>query len=161
MIKSCYMKHSIDRGVSIVEILVVIAILSILSVMTFETFWKLNSTKAIETDASRVLLELQEARSLTVSSKNADQYGIHFASSSFTLFEGASFVAGSSTNVTNNLNPAVLISSTSFAGGGADVIFQRLTGETSQNGTVMLSLSASSSVSKTITVYKTGVVEMQ
>lgn len=155
------MEHSINRGVSMVEILVVIAILSILSVMTFQTFWKMNSTKAIETDAFRVLLELQEARSLTVSSKNADQFGVHLATSSVILFEGASFVSGSSTNVTTTLNPAVIVSSTTLAGGGADVIFKRLSGETSQNGTVTLSLVASSTVKKTITIYKTGVVEMQ
>jgi prepilin-type N-terminal cleavage/methylation domain-containing protein len=155
------MQHSRQRGLSVVELLVVIGILSLLSVLTFETFNKLNSTKAIETDALRILLELQEARSLTVSSKNADQYGVHFASSSITLFEGASFVSGSSTNITSKLNRAVIISSTTLSGGGLDVIFQRLTGETSQSGTVTLSLVASSSVSKTITIYKTGLAEIQ
>ena len=155
------MKRSKDRGVSLVELLVVIAILAILSVMTFQTFLKLNSTKAIETDAFRVLLELQEARSLTVSSKNAHQYGVHFATTSVTLFEGASFDSASSTNVTTALNSAVVVASTTFTGAGVDVIFQRLTGETSESGTVTLSLVAASSTSKTITIYKTGVAELQ
>lgn len=144
-----------------VEILVVIAILSILSVMTVQTYSRLNSTKAIETDAFRILLELQEARSLTMSSKNARQYGIHLASSSVTLFEGISFVPENTTNITTTLNHAVIVSSSTLSGGGMDVIFQRLTGETSHNGTVTLSLIASSSVSKVIKVHRTGLSEIQ
>lgn len=155
------MKHSSERGVSLVEILLVIAILSVLSVMTLQTYKKLDSTKALDTDALRVLLELQEARSLTTSSKNAQQYGVHLATTSVTIFQGTSFVSGNAGNITTTLNHAVTISSSTLSGGGADVIFQRLTGKTAQSGTVTVSLSASSSVKKVIQLYRTGLSEIQ
>ena len=144
-----------------VEVLVVIAILAVLSVITFQTFYRMNSNKAIETDTLRVLLELQKARSLTLSSKNSSQYGVHFATTSVTIFKGTTFDAASSTNLTMTLSKAVNIATTSLAGGGADVIFKRLTGETSHYGTTTLSLTASSSVTKTIMIYETGVAEIQ
>jgi len=155
------MGTSSDRGVSLVETIVVIAVVSVLFAMAFGAFNTLNSGKALETDALRVALELQEARSLTVSSKDAQQYGVHFASSSVTRFEGASFVAGSPANVTTALNQAVIVSSTTLSGGSVDVVFKRLSGETAQSGTVVLSLAASSTILKTIMIYKTGVAEVQ
>jgi len=56
------------------------------------------------------------------------------------------------------LNASDAVFNITLAGGGSDVIFNRLTGETSQNGVITLS-SPSTAQIKTVTVYKTGVVE--
>ena len=143
------------------ELLVVVAILSLLSGISFYTFKKINDTKALETDAVRILSELNQARSLTLSSKNADQYGVHFASSSVTLFEGTSYSAGASGNVVSTLNSLVTIASTTLSGNALDVVFARLTGEASATGTIKVALVASSSVTRLLTIYQTGIVELQ
>jgi len=46
-----------------------------------------------------------------------------------------------------------------LAGGGVDVIFQRLTGETVQSGTVTMALVASTTRTKTVTIYGTGLFQ--
>ena len=149
------------RGASLVELLIVIGVIALLSATSYVTYKNMNVSKALDTDTLHVLAELQQARSLTLSSKNADVYGVHFAASDVTLFQGATYAAGAGTNIVTSLNSAVTISSTTLAGGGSDVIFQRLTGETAQSGTVTLSLVASSSVKKTIQIYGTGIVDVQ
>jgi len=49
---------------------------------------------------------------------------------------------------------------TSLAGGGNDVIFNRLSGETGQSGTITVYSSATGGT-KIVTIYKTGVVQFQ
>ena len=85
---------------------------------------------------------------------------MHIGSTKITLFTGSVYSVGASTNQDFNLNSRDSIITISLTGGGSDVVFVRLSGETSQNGTITLSSSALSQT-KTITVYKTGVVESQ
>lgn len=131
-----------------------------LSAMTYETYQLTNRSKALDTDALKVLTKLREARALTLASKNDAQWGVHLASSSITLFEGASYDAGDASNVNINLNPLVTLATITLEGGGSDVVFDRLTGSTPQSGTTTLSLIASSTMTRTIVIYETGVVEM-
>ncbi len=154
-------RHSTSTGVTLVELLVTIGILLILSAVTIRTFHAMNSSKALDTEALRIVSELNEARSLTLSSKYADRYGVHFASSSVTLFQGATYIAGSATNTTALLNSLTHISSINLAGGGSDVVFQRLTGKTTHSGSVTISLLSDASTSKTVTIYATGLVEIR
>ncbi len=121
----------------------------------------MNSSKALDTEALRIVSELNMARSLTLSSMYAAQFGIRLASSSVTLFQGASYNAASATNTTSLLNSRVRISNINLSGGGLDVVFQRLTGKTSQSGDVTISLISNASSSKTITIYATGLVEIR
>ncbi len=152
-------RHS--RGFSLIEILIVIAIVIFLSFFTVQTFHSLASTKGLDANTQRVLADLNKARSLTLASLNADTFGVHFESDRVTLFEGASFATASSTDTVDILDPSVTIAAVTLAGGGSDVVFQRLTGDTNASGFVELSLSSSSSVKKIITIYQTGTVDAQ
>ncbi len=156
-----YTKRGARAGVSLIEILMVIAIFLVLFVLTTRSFSTTNASKALDTEAQHIVAELNRARSLTLSSKNSQQYGIHFATTSITLFQSATYEVGSSTNDTVFLRTLIQVASTSFAGGGSNVVFERLTGKTTQNGTVTLSLRSDASRTKTVTIYATGLVETQ
>ena len=147
------------RGVTLIEVVLVVAIMAVLAALSFSALRMLNATRALEGEAARVAAELQKARSLTISSKNNAQFGVHIQSSQVTLFQGTTFVVGSSTNSVLGINPLITISAISLAGGGSDVIFQRLTGKTAYGGTLTLSRRGSSAI-KTITIYATGLVEV-
>lgn len=149
------------RGVSLVEVLIVIGILAIIAALTFETYISVNANKALDFDAQRIIAELSQARSLTLGSKNGTEWGIHVASTSVTLFEGDAYIEGASGNMVSSLNPVVRISNISLYGGGADIVFKRLTGNTNVTGTILLSNVASSSVSRVITIYGSGVADVQ
>jgi prepilin-type N-terminal cleavage/methylation domain-containing protein len=150
-----------SRGFALIELLVCIAIILLLSAMTYSVFITTNKSKALDTDALKVAEKLRQARSLTISAKNDTVWGIHFATSSVTLFQGSSYSSSDSNNVFVPLNPYVTVSTTSLNGGGSEVIFQRLTGETTQYGTSTLALIASSTQTHQIVIYKTGIVEIQ
>ena len=152
--------RSLSRGFTLVEILIVIAIIATLSGLSFSAFHNLNASRALEREAGRVVAELQKARSLTISSKNNAQFGVHVQSSQVTLFQGTTFIAGSSTNSVTSINPLVTISSISLQGGVSDVIFQRITGKTSGSGTLVVSRIGTSAI-KTITIYATGLIDVQ
>jgi len=154
-----YMRSA--RGLSLVETLVVIGILSIMAALTFETYVSVNANKALDTDAERIIAEIGHARSLTVGSKNDTEWGVHIASSSVTIFEGDTYTEGASGNTVAPLHSAVQISAISLRDGVTDIVFERLTGDTTATGTVTLSYVASSSVARTITIYGTGVADVQ
>ncbi len=137
-----------SKGFSFMELVVVIGILALLSLITFQLFRTFTSAESLMKDARQVVSELNKAQSLTLSSKDADQYGVHLETSRITLFKGALYISTSTTNISSTLSPLVRISPISLAGGGSDVIFQRLTGETTQTGTITLSLVSSASTTK-------------
>ncbi len=145
---------------TLMEILIAIAIIMVLSALTYGTFNTIGATKAIDTNTQQALLELQKARSLALASKNETQFGVHFATSTITLFEGPSY-ASSATTTPTSLNSAVTITSIALTGGGSDVIFDRLTGKTSQSGTVTLTVTGKLTQSKTVKIYATGISEVQ
>ena len=101
---------------------------------------------------------MREARGQTLSSENSSQYGVHFTSSKITLFTGSSYIVGTSTNQDFNLTSTDTILTITLTGGGNDIVFNRLTGETTQNGTVVVS-STLATTTRTVTIYKTGVVD--
>ncbi len=146
------------KGFTLIEILIVIAILAVLVTIIVSTFSLFNKNEAIKKDTETVVEVLQQARSQTLSSKNGSQYGVHFGTSKITLFTGATYSAGASTNSDTTLASTDTIVTVTLTGGGNDIVFTRLTGETAQNGTVVVS-SPTSSRTKTVTIYKTGVIE--
>lgn len=154
-----YFSHK--KGYTLMEIVVVITIMMILLVLTIESFNKLGAIRALDTDTQGIVLELAKARSQTLASKDEMQYGIHFASSSVTRFQGPTYIAGSSSSTITYFNPSVMISAISLTGGATDLVFDRLTGKTSNSGTITVTLSGKLSSTKTITVYSTGIAEIQ
>ena len=149
------------RGFALIELLISVAILLVLSAMTYQVFQTTNNMKALDTESLKLLTQLRTARSFTLASKNASQWGVRVASTSVTLFEGSSYDAASPSNVVSTFNRLVVASTISLAGGGSDIIFERLTGEVDQSGNITLSLVASSSVKRIMTVHHTGIVEIQ
>lgn len=148
------MKHKIlktknGRGFTLVEIIIIVAIIVILSALTFQSFSNLSEREALDKEALHVLSLLHEARSLTLSSKNATQYGVHLENSRAILFPGSSYSAGNPANKIVDLKESVTISTITLTGGGSDVIFNRLTGATGESGTTTLSLLADPSQTKT------------
>jgi hypothetical protein len=123
------------------------------------TFIDLNFNQALDKDTATTVTVLEEARSRTLASYSASQYGVHFASSSLTLFKGSTFSSTDPNNEVIPLNPVSVITSLySFSDGGTDIVFTRLIGEAVQSGTFTLS-STRASTTKTVTIYKTGIVQ--
>lgn len=147
-----------NLGFTILELLISLSVMAIVIVIVMTAFISFRKSHALVSDTDTVIEVLRQARNQTLSSKNSSVYGVHFAASKITLFAGGTYSSGSGTNQDFFLNATDTILTISLAGGGSDVVFQRLSGETAQNGTITIS-SPSTSQSKVVTIYKTGVVE--
>jgi len=152
------MKLKNKKGFTTLEILIVLSIMSILTAIVFSAFINVRKNQALAIDTSTIVEVLRQARSQTLSSYSSSRYGVRLSSVKVTLFAGSSYNPNDSANKDFILNSSDTILTITLVGGGSDVLFDRLTGETSQNGTVVLS-SPSTGETKTVTIYKTGLVE--
>jgi len=146
-------------GVTLLEVVVSMTILLILATIGMWYFMRARGDEALNKDRQGVVAILAEARALSLSSKNAIKYGVHVEGSEIILFEGDIYDAGDPDNKTHTLNSAVQISAHSLNGGGDEIIFKRLTGETDEFGVIQLSLINDALSSTTITINNLGVVE--
>ncbi len=154
------MKRYINKGISIIEVLVVIAILvGIIAVVT-PSLSAFRNQQLLTNTAEDIVSLLNQARTRTLSSENSTYYSVHFETGRAVLFTGNTFSSGASTNISISANTLVMISGINLTGGGANVTFTRLTGDTAQDGTIVVSLVSDPSKTKTITINKTGIASV-
>lgn len=149
------------KGFSLIELIIVISIATILMAISITTFFSVSEQQSLEKDVNYAIALVEKARLQTVNAKDNSQFGVRFASSSVTLFQGSTYVAGSSTNTIFNFSPKVEITSINLSGGTQNTTFEKITGKSNATGTVKFRLKTNQSASTTIVVYKTGLVEIQ
>ena len=145
------------KGFTLVEFLITLSILAVLTTIIFIPMSALRNSKALQITAEDILSLLNEARDNTLSAKDSYAYGTRFESSRAVLFRGTSYSSSDPSNKTADIDGAVEISNISLAGGGQEVLFQRLTGKTSQSGTITIRLKSNVSKTKTILIEASGV----
>ena len=148
------------RGFTLIEVLGVVAVMTILMTIVLTSFSTLNKNQALDKSAKYIASIIEEARGNTLFSKNDSQYGIKFETSRVTMFKGTTYSPTSPDNVVYDLNSLVSISNISLSGGGSEFVFDRLTGNTNQTGTITLSVNSSTTTKAYITFSKTGIVEV-
>lgn len=149
-------KKAMSRGITMLELVVVIAIIIVLASLIITSFSAFRNSKILDTGTENVLSILAKARGNTLSSKNDYQYGVHLETSQVVLFRGGVYSSSDSSNEVAPLDSALEISSITLTGGGSDVIFDRLTGKTSMDGTVVVRVKSDNTKTKTITINATG-----
>ncbi len=148
------------RGFTLVETLAVIIIMLVVTLIVVVSLSSLREQQLLSTETRAVASALLRARALTLASKEDVEYGVHFETSRVIIFKGQTYSAGDASNETETITNGVEISSITLSGGGSDVYFTRLTGTLNKNGTVVVSLSSDPSKTKTITLYGTGIFEV-
>lgn len=154
------MKNIKNKGISLIEILIVVSIIATISAIVVINLSKFRNQQVLQNTTEDVVSLLNEARNSTISSKNSNTYGVHFQSDKTTLFSGASFTSDPS-NKQINLDSSVIIPVTggiNLNSGGNDVIFTRISGDTTNNGTITIQLVNDITQQKVITISKIGVI---
>ncbi len=151
-------KLRINKGFTLMELIMVIVIFTVIASVTFYFFGGFNKKEILEKDAASLTALIRNARLLSVTSKDASPFSIHLESDKAVLFEGSLYVAGGLNEKTVEFSREVYMSAYSINNGGPDIVFTRLTGETLNYGTVKLSL-RDDSASTTITILRTGVIQ--
>jgi Tfp pilus assembly protein FimT len=163
MCKQAYTKAERTRrktaGFTILETLMVIAVSALVITIVGLSFRGINSSQALDKSARNVVSVLDEARTKTLSSSDDSRYGVRIEEASVILFKGSSYVSTDPENEVSELHSLVGIRNISLSGGGTSVIFDRLTGATSQFGAFEVYLRDATTTYRTISIARTGVVE--
>lgn len=150
------LRYSRFAGFTLLETLLALGIVVIIAAVSMTSLSNFNKDKALSIEADKVLSLLTRARSLTLAAKDDSVYGVHFEEKKAVLFKGGSYNANDSTNQIQLLNDEVKISAVALTGGGVDVVFKKLSGATTQNGTVTLAVVRNPNQTKVITIGATG-----
>ncbi|MCX6753771.1 MAG: prepilin-type N-terminal cleavage/methylation domain-containing protein [Candidatus Nomurabacteria bacterium] len=152
-----FLKINRNKGFTLIEILMVIAILGIISSIVLLNLSQFRNEQLLKNTTLDVVSLLSKARQNTLSSVNSTNYGIHFDNDKAVLFTGSVYSSNNTTNEPVVFSSKVIIPIPSGLniGGGSDVIFERLTGET-VGGTIKIQLTSDSTKQKIITVGKIG-----
>lgn len=141
-------------GFTLVEVVLVIVILAIglfLSILYYQTTQVRTDLNAQVSDFVGLA---RVAESNAEAGKGDLNYGVHFASDRYVIFQGNSYDPNSPSNYEVVLPSTIVIQNISLNGGGSDVVFASPRGATTNYGTVQFS---SSQISKTITITVTQV----
>jgi len=149
------MRKRILKAFSLLEIMVVIGIALGLMVIAVPTFKYFREESELNNGTGEIINTLRLAQSRTVTSEAASRYGVYFDNATqphkYVLFKGSSYALRDvSADEINILPRSVEISAISL-GGGEEVVFERIDGETPQAGS--LSLGLITDISKTRTIY--------
>jgi len=147
-----------ESGITVIEVLLVVAILGMLTSLIIPPFANFRKKKVIDAEAEAVMELIARARMDTLASRDDTEYGIHLDSDSVTYFVGAAYDPMAPTNVTHEVISLVTLGNISLAGGGSDIVFDRLTGTTGEFGTFQLTFASDADVFATITVSSTGTI---
>lgn len=146
-------------GFTLIELLVAIAVVTILASTVTISFLGLRERQALSDGAEEVRTLLVRARARTLAAEDDNVFGLHLTAASVTLFHGATYNPVATDNEVHTLDPLVRISSYALSGGGADVVFDKRTGTTSDYGTITLALVSDGTKTRVVSVVQTGIVE--
>jgi type II secretory pathway pseudopilin PulG len=156
-----YFQKDEAKGITILEIIVVVGILLMLTTASVSNLSAYRNRQVLNGESSQILSILNKARSQTLASKSQTSYGVRIESDRVTLYTGPTFASVPAEYEEYVLNHSVSITNISLNGGSTDVLFERLTGETSAYGTFQITLLAEALQNHIIEISQTGFVGIQ
>ncbi|MDP3725925.1 MAG: prepilin-type N-terminal cleavage/methylation domain-containing protein [bacterium] len=157
----CAFRFEFSRGFTLIEIIIATSILLFVSILGMAAFSSFKGSADISSAADTTLTYLIQARSKTLSAENGTHYGVHVESGKIVLYQGAVYVAGGPGNEEITIPKTVDFYSVSLNGGGNNILFKKLSGETDNYGTIGIRLKSDTSRMKTIIIRETGLATIE
>lgn len=143
----------------LLELLLGIVILGIIASISFGSLTRYRTSQEVLRSVDLVVDALGKARTDTVASKGAQQYGVHIDEDAAVLFKGAAYSPGSSLNAIFEMPERVRLA-TSSIGNSSNILFKRLSGATDQAGYVYVRDLDGVVATRTIQVLSTGIITL-
>jgi prepilin-type N-terminal cleavage/methylation domain-containing protein len=153
------MEKNQRRGFTFVEIIVALAVLSIICVISATAFRNMYRTSALRTSGTELFSALTEAQTKTLAAQNDTVYGVFVSSTTVTRFVGSTYSAATTSNKTYTFDGGVTATS-SLITAGTPIVFAKVTGQPSVQGTIYLRTIDGSSTT-TIVIYGSGLIEFE
>ena len=144
-------------GFTIIEVLIAIAIIGVLSAMVIPYYNSFLARNELKNEALKMVDMLRRARGQAMSGQDDLQWGVHFESGKYVLIRGTSYGVSDPFNEEISLPAVLTISTINLNGGGSNVVFSKIRGETSQFGTTTIQNDINES--KNIVISQQGVIE--
>jgi len=152
-------KAKINQGFSVIEILVVLAVLMIVSGLIVPGFNFFRRQNSLNATAQEIINALRLSQNKTLASEGNSSFGIYFESDKYIIFKGAAYIESSSDNEIHNIDDSLKISAIDLNIPPA-VVFERLTGNTTNYGTITLERIDDFSQNKIIFVDPSGSISL-
>ena len=147
------------RGVTLLEMLVAMGILVLAAVMISGVFSNFSDNGKLIEAQSGIIGLLRDARSRTLASESASNFGVHFQTDRAVLFRGDIYNSSDPANEDYVLSDRVEISAIALSGSATESVFTRLLGTTTASGNITLRLINNPSKIRTITILPSGAVQ--
>ena len=144
-------------GYSLVELIIVIAVISIIFGIVSVTVSSYAARQSLSSFHQEVIENINTARVSTLASLNDTVYGVYVGTTSIAFFSGTSYSPSDPNNSYLNYTSKITATS-SLSGGTSTVVFDRLTGEASAFGDIII-FDRSSAAYATVTIFASGLVE--
>ena len=131
------------RGFTLLEMLLSIAIIAILAGLSVPIYQSFEARNDLDIATVTAVQSLRRAQVLSEAVLNDSSWGVHIATSSVTIFKGASFT-GRDSSYDEQISSAQSVAYS----GLSDVVFSKLLGMPSATGTIM----ATSTTNETRTI---------
>ena len=148
-----------QKGFTLIELLVVLAIIAVLITIALANFGTFGRQVDLDTTTQRVLSTLRLARNQTLASEGESQYGVHFEQAKYVLFKGDDYAT--STDKKEYTLTSTEIYQINLTGGGSDVVFERVRGNTNSSGNIKVRLISEQTRSQTVLVNASGQVSLE
>jgi prepilin-type N-terminal cleavage/methylation domain-containing protein len=144
------------NGFTFIEILAVISIISIALSIAIINGRNFNNSIELENTVKSIDAKIKLAKAYSIGARNGTNYGVHFESDKAVIFEGDTFIDGAPANETFVFSDKIEVNTVSLAGGGSDLIFDRLVGSTSNFGNIEIVVISEPSKTKQIIINSDG-----
>lgn len=149
-----------QKGLTIIELMVAIGILTILFALSTINLSRLPSTTAQSSSYDLLISDLRSQQTKAMAGSMAESFGIHFESTSYTLFEGEVYSESDPGNFVVTLDPNLSFTASSFAAdsSGSFVVFSSGSGDLASSGSITITNSFTGDV-RTVNLNKYGATE--
>jgi type II secretory pathway pseudopilin PulG len=153
-----------QRGISMLEVLLVLALVAIISIMGLSSYRTWQKQILLTNTRDEIKSAFVRAQQLATAADNNASWGMHLATSSYTIFPGSFYNESDPDNRTWNLNGIEIFESyITFADGaggyGSDAVFAKFDGNTYNTGTVNIIVSSQPSMIKSVIVQSSGQID--
>ncbi len=150
----------VNAGFTLIEILLVVGILVILISISVAGFRLFEGKTELKSYAQNALTILELARTKTLASKDASQYGVRFEQNKYILFKGDTYQEGAEDNKVYQLPSRLKINKIDLTGGDNAVVFKRISGYASSSGAIEFG-TINQSATTTIAILPSGQIELE